>query len=153
VVAFADSVPMGSSAVLFIGVTDEGRIVGTKNSDALQKTVRQVCEKKCYPRVEATISALSVPLDDGSAVVVAVEVPASTRGPHFLGPACVRIGAETVKLQDEEYDELFTRRLTKARQLLDWKLQTIAVIVHGKKLGSTERVSPDYRARYECTVE
>jgi hypothetical protein len=152
-VAFANSVQIGSSAVLFIGITDEGRIVGVRNPDALQKTVRQVCEQKCHPQVEATISALSVQSDDRSADIVAVEAAASTRGPHFLGPAYVRVGAETVKLRDEQYDELFTRRLGKARQLLDWKSAIITVIVHGKKLGTTKRAGPDYRATHECTIE
>ncbi len=37
-VAFANSVPEGQLAVLFIGVANNGKVVGVTNSDSLQRS-------------------------------------------------------------------------------------------------------------------
>src|SRR6266852_4138343 len=51
IVAFANSTPAGSTAVLFIGVTDAGEIEGHTNLDSLQKTLNNELEK-AYPQIE-----------------------------------------------------------------------------------------------------
>jgi hypothetical protein len=93
-----------------------------------------------------------VKLEDRSVDVVAVEVEASTRGPHFRGPSYVRVGSETVKVRDDQYDELFARRCSKARQLLEWRNTIVTVIAHGKKLGTTKRAGSNYREHHECRI-
>jgi len=47
IVAFANSVAEGEAAVLFIGVSDRGDIVGVGSPDSLQKTIREFCERDC----------------------------------------------------------------------------------------------------------
>jgi len=50
-VAFANSVPPERSAILFIGVHDNGQILGCSNPDATQKTIRKIAEQDCYPPI------------------------------------------------------------------------------------------------------
>ncbi len=152
IIGFANSVPLNESGVLFLGIGDKGHIAGVSNPDSLQKTIRQICENKCFPRIEATCAVLEVRKNDHIASVLAAEVPFSNRAPHFMGPAFLRVGSETVKVSEQQYDDLFTRRCTKTRQLLDWKNQIITVIVRGKKLGETKRLGTNYRGSYECRI-
>jgi hypothetical protein len=152
-IAFANSVPQNQTAVLFIGVSDRGEILGITNPESTQKTVREICEQKCYPRIHVSCTVLTIDEGPKGRHVVAVEIPASIKGPHFAGPAYVRVGAESIKVTEEAYADLFARRCDKVRQLLEWKQQVISVVVRGKKLGSTVPLhDPDYRAVYECKV-
>jgi hypothetical protein len=48
-VAFANSLREDKTAVLFIGVSDDGAIQGISNSDKLQKTIDNICKEQCYP--------------------------------------------------------------------------------------------------------
>lgn len=86
IVAFANSVPEGRNGILYIGVTDKGRILGVDSPDSLQKTVRSQAEQECYPPIRVTSEVLTV---DGRHVV-AVIVPHSPSKPHFAGHAYVR---------------------------------------------------------------
>lgn len=46
--AFANSVPYGREAVLFIGIGDRGGLVlGVRDSDKLQKRIREACHSDC----------------------------------------------------------------------------------------------------------
>ena len=84
--AFANTVPEGRVAVLFIGLHDKtGAPTGVSNPDQLQKRVREVCHDDCYPPLEYKSEVLTV---EGKAIV-AVVVPYSTARPHFAGP-CLR---------------------------------------------------------------
>jgi len=152
-IAFANSVPHDATAILFIGVDDRGLVRGVSNPDSLQKTIRDICEQKCSPRIEATMVVLSVDTEAGPRQILAVEIGPSTKGPHFAGPAYIRTGSESVKVPDNAYEELFARRCGKARQLLEWKNQIVSVVVRGKKLGSTQRLNDSaYRAQLECRI-
>ena len=51
-VAFANSVPEGHLAILFIGVANDGKVIGVTNSDSLQKKLREIAENGCYPSVK-----------------------------------------------------------------------------------------------------
>src|SRR5713226_7104368 len=46
IVAFANSTPAGSTAVLFFGVTDAGEIEGQSNLDSLQKTLNKELRRR-----------------------------------------------------------------------------------------------------------
>src|SRR5207245_3292197 len=59
-VAFANSVPEGQIAVLFIGVADDGRVTGVANSDSLQKKLREIAENCCYPSVKCQSQVFAV---------------------------------------------------------------------------------------------
>ena len=122
-VAFANSVPEGRTAVLFIGVSDSGEITGIGNSDKLQKTVRDICERDCYPPIRYT----SEVLNDGTKDVLAVEIGPSTKRPHFAGAAYIRRGSESVAASEEILNEMIASRNTKAGQLLSHKGETVTV--------------------------
>ena len=149
-VAFANSVPSDRPGILFLGVRDDGDIVGVSNSDALQKTIRRIAENDCYPPIRYACEVVrSTGVD-----VLAVIVPASTDRPHFAGAAFVRRGSESVAASPEMLDELIASRNSKAGALLRLGSTLLTVIVKGKELGSTKHLDDRrYRARHECRIE
>lgn len=150
IVAFANGVPPDNSGVLFIGVQNDGKIQGIKNPDKLQKTVREQCERVCYPAIIFTSEVLTY---DGNAIL-AVVVPHSKNRPHFSGPAFVRRGSESVAASSELFDELIASRNDKVAAVLRMRGSPITVICLQHKLGSTERISDQrYRTRSECTIQ
>ena len=113
-VAFANSVPENLTAILFVGVSDDGRVEGVTNPDSLQRTLRNIAEKDCYPPVKYQSQVL--PAEGKN--VLAVVVEASPNRPHFSGPSFVRVGSESVRASDEVYEELIASRNTKAGKIL-----------------------------------
>ena len=113
-VAFANPVPEGRTAVLFIGVANDGKVIGVTNSDSLQRKLREIAEKDCYPPVKCQSQVLAV---DGKSVV-AMLVEASLERPHFAGPAFVRRGSESVAASKDVYEELIASRNAKAGKIL-----------------------------------
>jgi hypothetical protein len=128
IVAFSNSVPEGRTGVLYIGLKDNGDIQGVSNSDSLQKTIRSICEKDCYPSIQPRIEVL--PIQGKS--VIAVVVPESRTRPHFSGPAYVRIGSESIAASEKVFDELITSRLAKPYEILKWKGKVVTVITKTK---------------------
>jgi predicted HTH transcriptional regulator len=88
-VAFANSVPEGEEAILFIGVADNGTAIGVDNPDSMQKDVRQWAEW-CYPPIRHSSRVIE---SDGKHVVAVIVQPDHNK-PHFAGPAYVRVGSE-----------------------------------------------------------
>ena len=149
-VAFANSVPEGQTAVLFLGVNNDGTVVGISNPDGLQKKIREIAERQCYPKIVYSGEAGQI---EGR-IFLAVEVPASSNKPHFAGPAYVRVGSESILASEEKYEELITSRHSKAGAVLRLKNQLVTVEVLRKKLGSNENLSDSkYRVRHDCRVE
>lgn len=144
-VAFANSVPEGQIAVLFIGVADDGRVTGVVNSDSLQKKLREIAENCCYPSVKYQSQVLEV---EGKSVV-AVLVGASQERPHFAGPAFVRRGSESVAASKEVYEELIASRNTKAGKLLRNKDQLITFRQIDLDQWSRHKVRYDLECRIE----
>lgn len=150
IVAFANGAPPEGSGILFIGVQNDGKIQGVENPDKLQKTVREQCERVCYPPIAFTSEVLDF---DGKAVL-AVVVPYSKNRPHFSGPAFVRRGSESVAASPELFDELIVSRNDKVAAILRMRGSPISVICLQHKLGSTERISDQrYRTRSECSIQ
>jgi predicted HTH transcriptional regulator len=70
VVAFANSTPTGSWAVLFIGVTDAGEIEERQpNFDSIQKTLNRELEK-AYPRIDCITKGIEESGRKALAVIV-----------------------------------------------------------------------------------
>src|SRR5262245_54498049 len=65
-VAFANSVPEDREGVLFIGIGDQGEVLGVDDPDGLQKRIRTISGNKCYPPVTTQCRVLLV---DGTQVV------------------------------------------------------------------------------------
>lgn len=150
IVAFANSVPVGITAILFIGIYNDGCVQGVGNPDKLQKTVRDQCGKVCYPPVEFSTAVLNI---EGKAVL-AIVVPPSQKRPHFSGPAFVRRGSESVAASPEMFEELIVSRSDKAAAILKMRNAPVSVICVQHKLGSTEHITDSrYRTHSECIVE
>ena len=152
IVAFANSVSGGPPAVLFVGVANDGKVqgIGRNGSESLQKTIRQICERDCYPPIKS-VKFCVLPVEDKS--VLAVMVHSSDNRPHFSGPAYVRVGAENITASKEMFEELIASRLEKPRAIVALKGQVITVQTVGKILGDTEVLGPNFRKSYDCRVE
>ena len=125
-VAFGNSVPVGRTAVLFIGVDNAGAILGLgdKSADSLQQTLFKIATDKCFPPIAFKTECLNV----GGEKVLAVIVPASKEKPHFAGPAFVRIGARNQIASESQYQDLITSRNSKAWPILQLKGRRIVLL-------------------------
>ena len=148
-VAFANSVPDDDTAVLFIGIADDGKVVGVDDADGFQKKINRVLNE-CYPSIKARIYELHV----DTRCVLAVEIVPSNRRPHFAGAAYVRSGSESIVASEEIYSELISTHCSLAGQILKWKGKIITVRVQGKRLGDSRPINdPAYRpSPYACRV-
>lgn len=149
--AFANSVPEGRTAVLFIGIHDKtGEILGVRNTDQLQKRIRDVCQNDCYPAIQYSSEVLQV----RDKKVVAVVIPASVAKPHFTGPAYVRVGSESPKASREQFEELIHNRIDKVRQILQYKSGLFTVLGIGYQTGTNRPLhDSNYREDRECRIE
>ncbi len=149
VVAFANSVPDGRHGVLFIGVRDDGRIAGCRNTDAKQKAVREACNRDCYPPIAMTSEVLSTKEGD----VVAVVIGASKNRPHFAGPAYVRRGSESGAASEEMFRELVFSQNSTAATLLRIRNQVVSFVSIQHKIGQVRRIDDRaYREGGDCKV-
>ncbi len=127
-VAFANSVPVGLPAVLFIGVRDSGEIeTPQKDLDEAQKKFNVQMER-VYPRI-AYVPKI---INDNGQQALAVVIPGSELRPHFAGLAYVRLGSETRNASEQQFDELVSQRNSKAARILRWKGQKITVFVRSE---------------------
>lgn len=113
-VAFANSNPTSSPGVLYIGVDNNGSIVGLTNKE-LEDTMKSLgayVAEHSWPPVPLIPMILTV---DGKSCIAAI-VPYSAQRPHFAGKAYVRRGTETVDASEPQYDELIAVRIGKARR-------------------------------------
>ncbi len=106
IVAFANSVVGDAEGILFIGIHDNGTIQGVKNPNQLQKSVRDQCERACYPPIQFSSQVVQV----GDKVIVAITIPVSRNKPHFSGPAYIRRGSESVTATPRLFEELIASR-------------------------------------------
>lgn len=123
VVAFANSVPVGLPAVLYIGVRDNGDIETPQpDLDEAQKKFNRQMER-VYPRV-AYVPKI---INDNGRQALAVIIPGSELRPHFAGLSYVRRGSESIEASEEQFSELIASRNAKAREILKWKDKIVTV--------------------------
>jgi Putative DNA-binding domain len=152
VVSFANSVPEGHTAVLFIGVANDGTVTGvaTDKTDKIQQQVRRVCEEDCFPAI--AIHLVNVITIDGKHVIAFEFGPSQSR-PHFAGHAYIRVGSESVKASASKLDELIASRNTKAGRLLAAKdkYEHVTLVI---PVGATIPGQYPFSSRreWECTV-
>ena len=125
-VAFANSIKPGHTAVLLIGENDDGVAQGVTNPDLTQKTIREKTES-IYPPI---VWRSRVYEKDGKSCV-RVEVEYSGETPHFGGPAWIRKGSSSEKASDEVFQRLIEFRLGKVRELAKWLEKEIVVFDAG----------------------
>ena len=115
VVAFANSVAPGHTAVILIGEKDDGTVQGVTSADNIQKKVRETCDK-VYPPI---VWKSSVYQKNGG-TCVRVEIDYDGETPHFGESAWLRRGSSSVKASDELFQKLIELRLSKVRELAKW---------------------------------
>jgi predicted HTH transcriptional regulator len=128
IVAFANSVPEGRTAVLFVGIRDDGQPLGVSNTDSVQKKIRRICASDCFPAIQPVMEVLDL---DGKSILAMV-IYSSRERPHSAGPVYIRQGSESVKASLDQYNELIVRRLSKCSYILDWKGKFVMVEAIGK---------------------
>ncbi len=154
-VAFANSVPEDKTAVLFIGVADNiEESDGVSDPDSLQKSIRKICEKDCYPPIKLQNQVI-IPFNGKD--ILAVIVPSSSNRPHFAGPAYIRLGSESIVASEEIFQELVDSRTSKVAEILKWKDKIITVEAQGKELGNSKYpIDERYRGAihkvHECKI-
>jgi hypothetical protein len=136
IVAFANSCPIGFPGVLFIGVYDDGRLEQLKegvNLDSLQKKLTEKIAE-VWPPVYVVTKILR---KDGQEFL-AVLVPGSPQRPHFSGHSYVRVGCQTRKASEAEFDNLILQRTSKAREILKMIGKNISWEMMGRKAGGSQ---------------
>jgi hypothetical protein len=123
VVGFANTVPIGYPAVLFIGVKNDGTIQGLTNPDSVQKSLSNKIAN-AYPLPYYWTKVLR---RDGRSFM-AVIIPGSDRRPHFAGPAYIRDGSQTLVASSEQFDRLLAQRNSKTYAILQWKGKDITIV-------------------------
>lgn len=122
VIAFANSVPVGYPALLFIGVKDDGTIQHLANTDSLQKKLSSKIQES-YP----VPYYWSKVLEKDGKKFLAVIVPGSENRPHFAGPSYVRDGSKTVSASEDQFKTLLAQRNSVAYELLAWRGKTVSM--------------------------
>lgn len=122
-VAFANSVPLDKTAILFIGVTDDGNPIGVSSPESLQGKIHDLAKKDCYPPINYQVRVFKC----DSKNIVAVLINASNDRPHFSGPTFVRVGSKTVAASEQVYEELIASRNSKTGQILRNKEGLISI--------------------------
>lgn len=149
-VAFANSVPPNRTGILFVGVGDKGAILGVPEPDQMQRTLRNLAERECYPPIY--VDLLVIPAEGKQ--VVATVVSSSAGRPHFAGPAYVRRGSESIAATAEVYRELLLAQDDKRRYLLDHKDAMWTVEYLNKAPGEAQPLfDTRARSRTECRIE
>jgi hypothetical protein len=114
-VAFANSCPIGFPGVLFVGVDNDGNIErhsSPPNFEELQKSLSSRISDAWPP-----IYHYSQALKKDGAEFIAVLIPGSALRPHFAGPSYIRVGPETRKASEQQFDLLIAQRSSKVRAL------------------------------------
>jgi predicted HTH transcriptional regulator len=150
-IAFANSVPVGLPAVLYIGVKDNGEIeTPQRNLDEIQRKFNSKMEH-VYPRI------FYVPkiVRENGRQALAFIIPGSELRPHFAGLSYVRKGSETREASEEQFNSLIAQRNSKTSRILSWKDKKITVVnrlsvgrIAGP--GGTEGQWPDNTAVVNC---
>lgn len=148
IVAFANSVPQNRTAILFVGVADDGTPLGVDNPDRTQKDIRKYAESDCYPPIFVDTEVLTV----GGKQLVAVLVNASSERPHFSGAAYVRRGSESVGASEELYERLLASRHALVHRLVDWIGKAVTVTEVQKKLGEYIELHGDHVSSEEYQI-
>lgn len=124
IVAFANSTPIDSFSVLFIGVRNSGEIEPPKaDLDQLQRALNQKLKN-----VQPTIPLTQQIISENGRQVLAVIVPYSTKRPHFSGPAYVRRGSESLLALPDDLDLLAQSQNTKVARILAHKGEQVHVV-------------------------
>jgi hypothetical protein len=121
-VAFANSAPIDSPAVMFVGVKDNGTLQDIPDPPT---TINSIMQKigNAYP----PIYALPKVVTKNGKRAIAVIIPGSERRPHFAGQAYVREGTSNEPASKEQFARLVASHLSVVRELLDWRGKSVSI--------------------------
>ncbi len=114
-VAFANSVKPGHTAIVLIGEKDDGTVQGVADPDATQRRIRKECDK-IYPPI--LWDSRVYEKEGKHCVRVEIEYDGDT--PHFGGAAWVRKGSETILANPECFQRLIDLRSSVVCELAKW---------------------------------
>jgi hypothetical protein len=139
-VAFANSVRPGHTAVILIGETDDDSAQGVNNPDNIQKQVRKIADS-IYPPI---VWRSRVYEREGKHCI-RVEIEYDGEMPHFGGAAWVRKGSETIQATPEAFPKLIDLRSAKVTKLNEWLNEDVYVA------GDRQSTSPyeDHHPRWK----
>jgi hypothetical protein len=142
-VAFANSTPPDQSSVLYIGVTDSGKIEGSRvDIDGQQRRLNTILEK-AYP----PIHCIQMVLHEEDKHLLVVIVPYSANRPHFAGPAYIRSGSASIEASEGQFQELLESRTSKIRRILQHKGNQVTVANLSRNGGES------YWPGFPCVVD
>jgi hypothetical protein len=142
-VAFANSVPIGLPAVLYIGVRDKGEIeTPQQNLDDVEKKFNRQMEK-VYPRIAYVPKIVT----DNGRQALAVIILGSELRPHFAGLSYVRRGSESIEASEAQFEELIAQRSSKTALLMEYKGKNVTVFI---KTGDSEIPWPTSTVLVAC---
>ena len=131
----ANSCPVGFPGILFIGAYDNGsveRLRDPVNIDSLQKTLTKRIDDVWPP-----VYFLPKVLRRDGQELLAVLIPGSPLRPHFAAPSYVRVGSETRKASEDQFNVLLLERNSKAREIQQMVGKQISWELIGAKRGGT----------------
>lgn len=124
-VAFANSVPVGLPAVLYIGVRDNGEIETHQQSlDEVQKKFNRHMER-VYPRIAYVPKIIT----HNGCQALAIIIPGSDLRPHFAGLSYIRRGSESIEASETQFQELLAQRNSKTALLIQYKGKNVTVFI------------------------
>jgi Putative DNA-binding domain len=124
-VAFANSMPIGQPAFLFIGVKDDGQVEDTPHKlDSIQKKLAELM-KHVYPPIYYTPKGMQ----DGGREYLAVIVFGSEKRPHFAGRSYIREGSQTKEASEQQFARLIAERQSKVYEIRNWIGKAVSIII------------------------
>jgi len=123
ITAFANTAISEKPGIIYVGVKDNGEIIGGENMDSWQQKVSSWAAS-CFPPVNVIPVALTI---EGKNIL-AVVVPGSHARPHFAKAAYVRKGAKNEMAAQSEIDEWIAYRNSKVRIISESKGKDITIV-------------------------
>ena len=147
-VAFANSALPDLPGIIYVGVMNDGTVVGGENLESWQEKISSWANG-CFPPVPIIHRVLR-----GHTVeFLTVVVPRSEQRPHFARPAYKRDGQQDKVATQAEIDEWIKYRNSKVRFILDWKgkMVTVQILRHGTA-GQIASFAPGKFRVTDCNV-
>jgi hypothetical protein len=145
--AFSNSLIQNQTALLVIGISDQGKPIGVNNTDKVQKSIHEAAQK-CYPPI-INIKIHVVDLENKKIIVT--EISKSDNTPHFTGQAYIRVGSQSIPASDAQFKTLIDKRITKCGWLNERIEKVVSVHLIGRQLGSNTSAG-NYRGFTEATI-
>lgn len=151
-VSLANSVPPNSYGIIYIGVTNDGNIVGFDNVEKREQETRTLCSDVCYPPIK-NYNTRVIKMGDKEPFL-AIVVGENKEKPYFTGRAFKRRASSNIHASPEEYQKFIDMRKSILYEISKWKPdQQVSVVVEGRNLGKDSAEGTSYRYRTICLIK